>query len=298
MRILILGSEGFIGGHCVSHFMNGKHDVAGADLYEQPSRDYSYQKISRLSAELDELLERQQFDAIINAAGSGNVPYSMTHPVLDFEANCLDTIRLLDAIRRHQPNCKYLHVSSAALYGNPSRLPVAEEDNALPLSPYGWHKLMAEQLCKEYSNLFGLRTVIARPFSVYGPGLKKQMFWDLYQKTKAGRSIELIGTGKESRDYIHVRDLVRAFESILENSAMDADIYNIASGEEITIEKVVAIFFDALNIRNGYAFNGQVRKGDPLNWRADVGKLKSLGFTCDIQLKQGLQELGTWLKSI
>jgi nucleoside-diphosphate-sugar epimerase len=298
LRILILGSEGFIGGHCVAHFTSGNHDVAGADLFEQPSRDYSYQKISRLSSELDELLERQAFDAIINAAGSGNVPYSMTHPVLDFEANCLDTVRLLDGIRRHQPKCKYLHLSSAAVYGNPSRLPIAEEDETLPLSPYGWHKLMAEQLCKEYSNLFGLRTAIARPFSVYGPGLKKQMFWDLYQKTKSGGPIELIGTGKESRDYIHVLDLVHAFENILEKSAMNADVYNIASGEEFTIEKVVRIYFDALNIKNGYAFNGQVRKGDPLNWRADVGRLTALGFSCEIELKQGLLELGDWLKTI
>jgi dTDP-glucose 4,6-dehydratase/UDP-glucose 4-epimerase len=244
------------------------------------------------------LLKERSFDAVINAAGSANVPFSMTHPVLDFESNCLDTLQVLDGIRQHQHNCKYLHISSAAVYGNPARLPVAEEDRAMPLSPYGWHKLMGELLCKEYTTIYGLHTAIVRPFSVYGPGLKKQMFWDLYQKIKAGGPVQLIGTGKESRDYIYIDDVVLAFEMILQKSGMKGEIYNIASGEEVHIEKVVKIYFDALSAGNGYSFNGIVRKGDPLNWQADVNKLNQLGFSCKTNLTDGLQLVSRWIKSV
>ena len=298
MKLLVLGSEGFIGNYCITHFLSKGHEVAGADLFEQPRMPYDYRRISRLSSELDELLRERSFDAVINAAGSANVPFSMTHPVLDFESNCLDTLQVLDGIRQHQHNCKYLHISSAAVYGNPTRLPVAEEDRAMPLSPYGWHKLMGELLCKEYTTIYGLHTAIVRPFSVYGPGLKKQMFWDLYQKIKAGGPVQLIGTGKESRDYIYIDDVVLAFEMILQKSGMKGEIYNIASGEEIHIEKVVKIYFDTLSASNGYSFNGIVRKGDPLNWQADVNKLNQLGFSCKTNLTDGLQQVSRWIKSV
>lgn len=299
MRIVILGSEGFIGSHCVEHFLAAGADVFGLDLYERPSRNYEYSKVSRLSPEFEEIFESRRFDAVINAAGSANVPYSMTHPVSDFEANCFDTIRLLDTIRKHQHDSRYLHLSSAAIYGNPAGLPVKEHDTPAPLSPYGWHKLVAEQLCREYTSIYQLRTAIARPFSVYGPGLKKQLFWDLYQKSlNATGDIELFGTGKESRDYIHVRDLVRAISIILDKGPMTGEIYNLASGIETSIEDAVRIFFDALGSGKNYFFNGHTREGDPLNWRADVEKTGRLGFSCQYDLQKGLGELAGWAHSL
>jgi UDP-glucose 4-epimerase len=299
MTILILGSEGFIGGHCVDHFLATGYTVYGVDLYEQPSRKYHYTKIGRLSPEFEELFASKTFDAAINAAGSGNVPYSMTHPVADFEANCLDTIRLLDAIRRNQPACKYIHLSSAAVYGNPERLPVHEEDRLSPMSPYGSHKLLSEHLCREYHLLYQLSTSVVRPFSVYGPGLKKQLFWDPYQKTlNASGRIELFGTGKESRDYIYVKDLVRGLEAILKEGRLQGEIYNLASGMETSIEQAVIHFFNAMQIKPDYYFNGIVREGDPLNWRADVSKMEALGFSCKYDLQQGMERLSTWIGSL
>lgn len=299
MRLLILGSEGFIGSHCVKYFKETGAVVWGVDLFESASQNYFYTKVSRLSPEFDEMLEATAFDAVINAAGSGNVPYSMTHPLSDFEANCLDTIRVLDAIRRHSKECKYIHLSSAAVYGNPRKLPISEEDQGIPLSPYGWHKWVSEQLCKEYTSVYQLKTAIIRPFSVYGPGLKKQFFWDMYQKINAGNgSIELFGTGKESRDYIYIHDLIIAIDLVLKNAQMNAEVYNIASGEETTINEAASIFFRALEVETDFKFNNKVREGDPLNWRADVTKLKGLGFRKQYTIETGLSQLADWMKSL
>jgi dTDP-glucose 4,6-dehydratase/UDP-glucose 4-epimerase len=299
MKVLIIGSEGFIGSHCVDFFSASGHLVAGLDLYEQPSRRYAYTKITRLSPEFDEVFGSNHFDAVINASGSSNVSYSMTHPLSDFEANCLDTIRVLDAIRKYQKDCGYIHLSSAAVYGNPAKLPVQETDLLLPLSAYGWHKLAAENLCREYSSLYKLNIAILRPFSVYGPGLKKQLFWDLFQKSRGRQGkFELFGTGKESRDYIHISDMMRAFALVLEKAAMRGEAYNLASGNETTIAKAVDIFFRALALQPDYCFNGQVRSGDPLNWCADTKKINQLGFSCEIDLPQGLKEVAGWLKEL
>ncbi len=296
MNILVLGSEGFIGSHCISYFLKKGDRVYGIDLYEQPTQKYFYKKVSRLSPDLDEFFGEIKLDGVINAAGSGNVPYSMSHPVLDFEANSLDTIRVLDAMRKHQPQCKYVHLSSAAVYGNPTMLPIKENDATHPLSPYGWHKLMAEQICKEYTSVFGMPTAIARPFSVFGPGLKKQLFWDVFQKQKESNElVSLFGTGNESRDYIYISDLVCALDYILQKGEMIGEMYNLASGEETTIKEATSIFFEELKSSKSFQFTGETRAGDPLNWRADISKLTKLGYKREVGLQDGLRKLSGWL---
>ena len=300
MNLLILGSEGFIGSHCVDHFQAKNHQVWGLDLFEQPSRNYSYIKVSRLSPEFEEIFQTQPFDVIINAAGSGNVSYSMTHPLSDFEANCLDTIRVLDAIRKYQTGSRYIHLSSAAVYGNPTRLPIKEEDVTVPLSAYGWHKLMSEQLCHEYAKLYQVHTAILRPFSVYGPRLKKQLFWDLYNKIQHanGNMIELYGTGKESRDFVHVTDLVKAIDCVIAKGQMEGEVYNLAAGVETRIEEVVALYFEEFPVEIKYKFNGMVREGDPINWRAETSRLSALGFMPETDLQAGLSDLVKWLRQL
>ena len=300
MKILVLGSEGFIGNHLVRHFLFKKQDVCGCDLFEAPATAYSYRKISRLSPELDELLQTASFDVCINAAGSGNVNYSMTHPFSDFEANSLDTMRVLDALRRLQPACRYVHISSAAVYGNPAKLPINETDATKPLSPYGWHKLIAEHICQEFTQVYGLSTAIVRPFSVYGPHLKKQIFWDLYNKCKTagGKVVELWGTGNETRDFIYITDLVLLIELLLNKAPMKAEIYNVAAGTETSISELVNLFIPDIFPSAEIRFNQQVREGDPLCWRADISRIKALGFVQTVPLVQGIKKQVQWLKSL
>jgi nucleoside-diphosphate-sugar epimerase len=299
LKILILGSEGFIGSHCVSHFLESNHNIFGVDLFEQPSIPYTYRKVSRLSFEIETIISENDFDLIINASGSGNVGLSMNHPLIDFESNCLDLIKVLDAIRKFKPKAKFIHLSSAAVYGNPKELPIKETDELKPLSAYGWHKLISENLCKEYVQLYGLNISILRPFSVYGRGLKKQIFWDVYKKLSENNiSLELMGTGNESRDFIYIDDLVNVIEFIALNSPMIGDIYNVASGNETTIEKAINIFIKNLGFKTELRFNKQVRKGDPLNWCADISKLRSIGFGSPILIEEGLADLSTWFKNL
>jgi dTDP-glucose 4,6-dehydratase/UDP-glucose 4-epimerase len=296
LKILILGSEGFIGSHCATQLLAHGFEVTGCDLYEtSKGLGYAYHKVSRLSPQWDEVFSSNTFDVCINAAGSGNVPYSMQHPLIDFESNTLDVLRVLDAIRRYCPRCRYLHISSAAVYGNPDQLPVNEQAPTRPLSAYGWHKLMSEHVCAEYHQVYKINTTVIRPFSVYGAGLKKQLLWDICQKIKntSATDIMLFGTGEESRDFIYIDDLIQLIRIIIESDNFQGNVYNAASGVETKIKKIAEIihgYFPSKKI----SFSGQVRIGDPINWRADISKVTNMGFNCKVFIQSGIEKYINW----
>lgn len=294
MNILILGSQGFIGSHLVTYFLNKEYIVYGCDLVEYSTDKYNYQKISILSSDFETLFINQRFDVCIYAAGSGNVAYSVLHPNSDFEANTLAVVKVLDTLRKFQPLCKYLQISSAAVYGNPNQLPVKETARIAPLSPYGYHKWMCEILCKEYHELYNINIAIIRPFSVYGNGLRKQLFWDICEKLSHMDHIHLFGSGNESRDFLHIEDLCKLINAVIDQSAFEGDIYNAATGTETTIREIADIFQSTFPGNKKISFSSEVKPGDPINWNADVSKIKNIGFEPVISLATGIPDYIHW----
>lgn len=293
-KLLVLGSQGFIGSHFVDFFLDNGYLVTGCDLVEFSEQNYTYHKVSILSPDFDSVFIDQSFDICINASGSGNVPYSISHPLSDFEANTMAVVKVLDTIRKNKPCCKYVHISSAAVYGNPKQLPVTEDVNLAPLSPYGFHKVMSEMVCYEYYQLYNLPIAIIRPFSVYGNRLKKQLLWDICQKLHSNKSISLFGTGEETRDFIHISDLVESIMKVIENSQFKCEIYNAASGAETTIRQIADIFEKNFPGQKQISFSGEVKKGDPLNWRADISLITKLGFIPKVRLQKAVVDYITW----
>lgn len=296
MKILILGSQGFIGSHLVNYFSKKKCTIIGCDLIEYAANQYEYHKLSVLSSDFENLFEQKSFDVCINASGSGNVGYSFQHPFNDFEANTIVVAKLLDVIRKHQADCKYVHISSAAVYGNPFILPINENAPLHPLSPYGWNKLLSEQIGKEYSELFELKFVILRPFSVYGLGLRKQLLWDICQKFNNQDEINLFGTGNESRDFIHIRDLLKIIDLIIDKSLFEGEIYNVANGVEIYIHEITALCQQEFKSNKKISFTGEKKVGDPLKWLADISKITELGYSPSVKIEEGISEYINWYK--
>jgi dTDP-glucose 4,6-dehydratase/UDP-glucose 4-epimerase len=293
MKVLIIGAGGFIGNNALHYFKKKGFDVTGYDVF-QPDADVLI--INPAESGFDSIFQKETFDICINASGSANVSFSFENPARDFELNVANVNKLLTSIRSYNPKCKFINFSSAAVYGNPLKLPITENSETKPLSPYGFHKLQSEYLLTEYHHFFGLHTCNLRIFSAYGPGLKKQLFWDLYQKTKSPDNIELFGSGEESRDFIYIDDLLQALHLIIERGRFEGDIINIASGKEITIREASTTFYHTLNPAIKFAFGGKVKVGDPNNWHADISKLKDLGFAPEFTLQQGLTQYIKWLK--
>jgi len=293
MKILIIGSEGFIGTHIKNRFSKS-NEVWCADVLPSANSSQYYQ-LPLNNTDFNVLFKGRQFDVCINASGNGSVPISINKPIYDYELNVTNTIKILDSIRTHNPECKFINMSSAAVYGNPSILPIKETSSLKPLSPYGWHKLYAEQICKEYFYLYNIQTINLRLFSVYGEHLKKQLFWDLNQKCQHATEIELFGSGSETRDFIYIDDLVNAIDLVIKNGLFNGEAINIASGIEVEIKKAASIFINEKNPTIKLKFNMIVKPGDPLHWRADIGLLESFGFKNKVTIEKGLKNVVKWL---
>jgi dTDP-glucose 4,6-dehydratase/UDP-glucose 4-epimerase len=296
MQILIIGCNGFIGSNLLKNFKRaGNTTVFGCDIQEG-NRDPAYFCIAREDKGFDSIFQKTGFDFCINCSGAANVHDSLKNPLYDYQLNTVNVFKMLDAIRQHQPSCRFLNLSSAAVYGNPAKLPIREADAVLPVSPYGLHKFQAEQICREFFNYWEIGTCSVRIFSAYGPGLKKQLFWDLYQKSLGKNEVSLFGSGAETRDFIFIEDIVQAIKLVMEGSAFEGETINVANGQECGIKEAVQIFYDALGWNGVIQFKGEVRKGDPLNWRADISKLKELGYRQSFPLQAGLTAYAKWLK--
>jgi UDP-glucose 4-epimerase len=236
---------------------------------------------------------------VINCIGSANVSLSFEHINQDYSSN-VDVVRkFLDTLKYHNLNeVKFINLSSAAVYGNPDKLPVNEKDSTIPLSPYGYHKLISELLLKEYSQCFGLKTLSLRIFSAYGRKQKKLLFWDIHQKIQNSQGkIELFGTGHESRDYIHVNDIAQQIILAIKHSQFKGETLNVANGIEVRISEIVELFKIYYPLPFDVQFNGKNREGDPLNWRADITTFNNWGYQCSMDINVGIKDYISWLES-
>jgi len=299
--ILITGVAGFIGRYVARYFSERGWSVIGIDNSppeNAPLANLSaYHRLQLPDAALNSLLQEHTPDVCIHCAGRASVGLSVTDPLPDFYANTVITFEILNALRLNTPDCRFIFLSSAAVYGNPESLPVSESQSVAPLSPYGFHKLQSEQLCLEFTKVYGLPTASMRIFSAYGPGLRRQVLWDICQKAITQRAVTLQGTGQESRDFIHALDIAKALMVVADSAPMQGEVYNLASGREITISELANIVLDTLEYDNALQFDGIVPIGTPLNWRADISKLALLRFTTSVPLERGVKTFVNWCQA-
>ncbi len=300
-RILITGASGFLGRAIARHFSRQGVSVFGMDRLaaeHAPLADLkAYAALTLPEARFERLLDDWRPEAVIHCAGRASVPKSMENPADDYQEGPALTFYVLDSIRRIAPECGFIFLSSAAVYGNPSKLPISEDSPLIPISVYGYHKWQGESICKEFASIYGVKTVSARIFSAYGPGLRRQVMWDIVHKALTCSTVQLEGTGQESRDFIHAEDIVRGLEIIVNNAAMQGEVYNLASGQETKIVDLAALLLDSLNIKSNIVFSGQSPSGVPKNWKADIGFLKTFGFVPQVPLDSGARNFAQWARS-
>lgn len=141
-------------------------------------------------------------------------------------------------------------------------------------------------------------TIIIRPFSVFGNGLKKQLLWDICQKLTHSNTIELFGTGNETRDFIHISSLVKLIQHLIEKVAFDTSVFNAASGIETNIKTVAGIFEKHFPGNTQIRFTGNGKEGDPVNWQADISKINSVGFAFQQNLEELVIDYINWFCSL
>lgn len=300
-KVFVTGVNGFIGEALAKACLKKGFEVVGIDIASASKiTGITYYQMNLMNDSISDLLKYFTPNYFIHCAGVADVNYSVDHPDSDLLSCVVMTQRILYQIKNAEIRCRFIYMSSAAVYGQPQKLPVSESDLLSPLSPYALHKQMTENMCLYFINQHKLDIKILRIFSAYGPGLKKQLFWDMGKKIVLTKRLELFGTGEESRDYIYINDLVDAILCVMLNSFEDSEnIINIASGNETKINQAAHIFVDkwgeTTDIIN---FNGIARVGNPINWRADTSKLDKLGFKCSIPIEKGIEEYVKWFKEV
>ena len=299
-RLLITGSAGFIGRTLTRYFTGRGYEVYGIDrspLETAPLTDLKDYAQMELPAPLfNEILGSWMPDAVLHCAGRASVSGAMQEPFSDFQDGPALTCFLLDTIRKIDPDCAFILLSSAAVYGDPPSLPVSEEAAPNPVSSYGYHKWQSEISCQEYASLWGMKTASARIFSAYGAGLRRQVMWDITHKALTQPEVQLQGTGQESRDFIHVEDIARGIEIMLEKAHLNGEAYNLAGGRETPIARLAELILYHLGIPITPVFSGELPPGTPKQWRADIGKIQSLGFVPQMNLEQGIRSFVDWCR--
>lgn len=297
MKILIIGSKGFIGSHAYRYFKQKFPETYAADVVTDYV-DTKYFLLDSTNSDFSEIFMKQEFDFCINCSGAASVPDSLQNTLRDFNLNAHNVLKIADSIKKYNPKCKLINLSSAAIYGNPKSLPIKESDLPFPVSPYGYHKKFAEDILTEFYNLFKVECCSIRIFSAYGEGLQKQILWDIFKKTQNQKEITLFGTGKETRDFIHVSDIIQSIDLIMKTGSFCADIYNVANGEQISIKTIAETLLKELNFTRSLHFSGEERAGDPLYWVADISKITALGYAPKIDIQTGIKNYASWVKNL
>lgn len=295
-KILIIGSEGFIGSHLVSFYKKYDYEIRRVDIATINDNDYI--QVDKANPDFHCVFKDFPADYCLNCSGAASVPFSFEQPLVDFNLNVFNVVKLLDAIRSFSPECKFINFSSAAVYGNPITIPIREDFNKKPISPYGFHKSVIENIIEEYHNFFNLKVCSLRLFSAYGNGLRKQIMFDLYNKFSFSDCINLFGTGMETRDYIHIDDICNVVNIVLEKSDFENDVVNVANGVEIPLNTIVEIFKKNISDGKKIIYSGNVRTGDPTRWQADISKIKKWGYKQTVSLEDGIERYIKWIKSV
>lgn len=304
MSVWITGARGFIGGHLARQLADAGHAVHGIG---HGAIDDAGRSRLGLRSWIDGEIEAANLDAlaaahglpvaVVHMAGGSSVGLAVARPFEDFARTVLSTARLLEWVRVHAPQSRIIAASSAAVYGAGHSGPIAEQAALNPVSPYGQHKLMMEQLCRSYCTTYGIHSTVLRLFSVYGPGLHKQLLWDACSRLQDNpRELVLGGTGEEVRDWCDVRDVVRLVAT-LADSARDGGFHvvNAGSGRGMRVAEIAGLL--ASHWGNARVrFTGDVRVGDPFSLLADTTQLRQSGFQWRIDPAQGIADYVGWFR--
>jgi UDP-glucose 4-epimerase len=279
MKVLITGSRGFLGQALGAVVAARGHDLIGLSRSAQPAAGWLgvHHCVDVVDDDLTEVVSRYEPDAIIHAAGPASVSESFLWPVANLRAGLMSWANVLDAVRRTGIPARSVLLSSAAIYGQPATLPVAENAPAQPISPYGYAKAMAEKLGDQYSSCFGLDVLTCRLFSVLGPDQRRLLVWEIYRQLSSADTDEVLlnGSSSSSRDYLHVRDVAAAVVELCETAHTPA-VVNVASGDQSTVGQVASDVRAAAASTKPVRFLEKQTTGDPDHWQADISTLRGL----------------------
>ena len=297
--VLITGAHGFLGRYVAKIYGQAGFYVIGlghGTWSVSEAKAWGIDEWYHADVDMDSLQSyASDVSVIVHCAGSGSVGFSLANPMKDFERTVWTTHYVLEYIRTFSPQTRLLYPSSAAVYGNQETLPVTVDMTPNPISPYGVHKNIVEELCVMYAKQYGVRVAVLRLFSVYGNGLRKQLLWDACNKLSQGIHT-FWGTGEETRDWVHVSDVAKAFLIVGEKASSMCPVVNVGTGHAVKIKEVLDTLFDAYGAKERPVFGGELNAGNPNHYAADISAITRWGWHPSADLTQGINEYVRWYR--
>lgn len=308
MKYLVTGGAGFIGSHIVGRLLEGNKEVVCLDNFDpyydpelkheniKPFLENENFELIRGDVRDKELVEEviKEVDYIIHEAAQAGVRVSVENPLKPHEVNTTGTLNILKTSLNSNVK-KIVFASSSSVYGKAIQLPFKEDSPKLPVSPYGVSKLAAEQYCMVFSNVYGIKTVSLRYFTVYGPRMRPDLAITIFtKKALKNEPIEIFGSGNRTRDFTYISDTTKATFVALKKGSGE---YNIGSGKRISITELAEKIIEITGSKSKIVHT-EARKGDAKHTWADISKAKKeLEWKPDVGLNDGLRKYVEWFKN-
>jgi UDP-glucose 4-epimerase len=307
LKILVTGGAGFIGSHLVDALLKEGNKVIVYDnldeYYSGKEENIRHNLVNRNMAFVKADIQNSEallkattgVDVIFHLAAQPGVRYSMDNPIKTHNVNTLGTLNVLRAARQLGVK-RVIYASSSSVYGNPTRLPVDEQDPTNPISIYGVSKLTAEIYCKVFYQQFDLPIVALRYFTVYGPRQRPDMA--IYTWTKAileGRPVTVYGDGNQTRDFTYVDDIVEGTCEAAQGEGVEGQVFNLGGGCRISVNETVKMLADLSGVSRSRIIHDRSKPGDVRHTHADIAKArKMLDFDPKVQVEYGLGKFVAW----
>ncbi|MFH2101775.1 MAG: NAD-dependent epimerase/dehydratase family protein [Chloroflexota bacterium] len=306
-RVLVTGGAGFIGSHIVEALLTRGDSVRVLDNYSTGRRENlsGYEeRIQVIEGDLRDPLAIshavRDIDLIFHQAAFISVPQSMLEPETCFAVNVQGTVMLLEAARKSGVR-KVVLASSTAVYGNCENVPVSEDEPLAPVSPYAVSKQVDELLASLYSSSYSLPVVALRYFNVFGPRQRPDSDYAaaipiFFNQMLSNQPVTIYGDGRQSRDFIYVKDVVRANLQAAE-ADIGGEVFNVCTGIESSLldllETISGLSPIALEVRFEPPRHGDIYRSAGNPERA----ASRLGFRAASTLADGLQETLQWMRN-
>lgn len=291
-NILITGANGFTGQHACSHFSKAGYEVTAVTRQQSHNTEIRVEQCDLIDKEaVRNLVKKAKPQYLLHLAGQNHVGKSWDDPVLTLEANFISTLYLLEALRHEQPGCKTVIVGSALQF-NPSDLTTLTH-------PYGFSKTLQVLVSEAWAELYNLHVVIAKPSNLIGPGFSNGVCSIFAKKivnmeeNKTDNVLE-VNLGAQ-RDFIDVRDAVRAYEILL-NNGKSGETYEISSGKSHSLREVISIFKTLTTIY----FQTKSKMYDSNEEKVEIipYKIMNLGWAPTISLQSSLKDILNFYREI
>ena len=296
-EILVTGGAGFIGFHLCKELSDAGAEVTIYDNLSSGKLE-NLKDVPKAKFIKDDILNLQNLcdtgkpEVIFHLAAQVVVPYSMENPLEDFETNARGTLNVLEKARKD--DARVVFASSAAVYGNPTKFPTPEDYGFNPFSCYGLSKVVGEEYCQMYKIQYGLDITILRFANVYGSRCHGVISDFLDKLQKNPMKLEIIGTGLQSRDFVHVSDVVSALILAATKEKALGKTFNIGFGKTTKIINLAKMIMKILNLSNK-----TVVTTTNVSWQGDIDTIwfdinktkKELQWQPQVKLEDNLREI-------